>query len=656
LVGIPAVDGGAAAAAALVGRFRITAGGRAARRSSCETIGTVSDVIVVVVDSNALRSNDSAFVEDVGRLLRGIQRRLFASGDENGHGGSRPQLVFYVREGGEEEDSGYSYSGITSSQELSATTHDPETMVEDLLRLALLSGRGQGNRAGGGGHDGDAIETLEELEREVDIVVLPYTPSDGGRLPVPDSEIISSPLLATLEKDMPLSALRTLTSRIYAALLGADAAAASDGSDAEIEFDLVDITSRGNDGVWAGPFEEGEDYEDYEDAVDALSDGVQKHPDGSGLYDMNYDDDYYDDSIIHESSAGFVVVDDEEEDEEDGVAPTVTSPPQQPEDVHHDHDNTSDEEAESHGPIVPEEPPVMEEQAQDVLVELDTIARRILSDFQGEMSILEAKQDDTLLDSEKSMPILEFGRDAQNILEGAIDAFQDAAEAIVRSGEGDIDDNIFDAQVEETKMTLLRDLAGNDGLRSLFELQLLALREYYGRRYESILDEVVVDSVRGDEKDDAKDKEKREAVLTDAAQRATEGFRAAANNAVPDLCRPGQLLESLEYDIITTRELNGLMQDMVEATLSRQILEDEWDAAAMGSTGGGDAEVGGDDVDDDGNTLRERRRKGAAKWYEKVAARALVLGVNYLQGWLALQQLRKAAADRDKAMPKFPLF
>jgi hypothetical protein len=205
-------------------------------------------------------------------------------------------------------------------------------------------------------------------------------------------------------------------------------------------------------------------------------------------------------------------------------------------------------------------------------------------------------------------------------------------------------------------MTLLRDLAGDDGLRNLFELQLLALREYYGRRYESILDEIVVDGDRGDEKDDSKDKEKREAVLTDAAQRATEGFRTAANNAVPDLCRPGRLLESLDYDTITTRELNGLMQDMVEATLSRQRLEDEWDAAAMGSIGGGDDEVGGDDAEDDGNALRERRRKAPAKWYEKVAARALVLGVNYLQGWLALQQLRKAAADRDKAMPKFPLF
>lgn len=201
-------------------------------------------------------------------------------------------------------------------------------------------------------------------------------------------------------------------------------------------------------------------------------------------------------------------------------------------------------------------------------------------------------------------------------------------------------------------MALLRDLAGDDGLRNLFELQVQALREFYGRRYESILDEVIIENAEdngGGEGDSAKDKEKQEAILTDAAKRSTEGFCTAAKNAVPDLCRPGQILESLDYDIITTRDLNGLMQDMVEAILSRQSLEDEWDAAATGS-----AEGGGED--DEGNMVRGRRRKGPAKWYEKVAARALVLGVNYLQGWLALQQLRKAAADRDKAMPKFPLF
>ena len=204
-------------------------------------------------------------------------------------------------------------------------------------------------------------------------------------------------------------------------------------------------------------------------------------------------------------------------------------------------------------------------------------------------------------------------------------------------------------------MNLLRDLAGDDGLRNLFELQLQALREYYGRRYESILEAVLVDSEKNGE-DNGKDKEKNDAILTDAAQRATEGFRAAANNAVPDFCRPGQILASLDYDIITARDLNGLMQDMVEATLSQQSLENEWNYAATGSRENGGDEVSGEYERDKGSAVRGRLRKGPAKWYEKVGARALMLGVNYLQGWLALQQLRKAAADRDQAMPKFPLF
>jgi hypothetical protein len=33
-----------------------------------------------------------------------------------------------------------------------------------------------------------------------------------------------------------------------------------------------------------------------------------------------------------------------------------------------------------------------------------------------------------------------------------------------------------------------------------------------------------------------------------------------------------------------------------------------------------------------------------------------MVGVNYIQGWLAWQGIKKAAEQRDKDMPKFPLF
>lgn len=196
------------------------------------------------------------------------------------------------------------------------------------------------------------------------------------------------------------------------------------------------------------------------------------------------------------------------------------------------------------------------------------------------------------------------------------------------------------------------DVAGDSGLRHLFELQLQSLREYYGRRYEAVLDEILGSVSEGG---DTRSKEKQEAILTAAAQRAAEGFRAAAGNAMPLSCRKGGILENLEFGIAITRDLNGLMQDMIEATQSRQELEEDWDNAATGEAEAQNTYEEGSVANNGGNETR-RQRKGPAKWYEKIAARALVLGVNYLQGWLALQQLRKAAADRDKAMPKFPLF
>ena len=201
----------------------------------------------------------------------------------------------------------------------------------------------------------------------------------------------------------------------------------------------------------------------------------------------------------------------------------------------------------------------------------------------------------------------------------------------------------------EMKESLMLDVAGDSGLRHLFELQLQSLREYYGRRYEAVLDEILDNSTNGDE---TRSKEKQEAILTAAAQRAADGFRTAASNAMPALCQDGALLEDLDFSIRVTRDLNGLLQDMIETTQARQELEEDWDDAATGTVD----EESDEKESGKGSTKIQRQRKGPAKWYEKIAARALVLGVNYLQGWLALQQLRKAAADRDKAMPKFPLF
>ena len=93
--------------------------------------------------------------------------------------------------------------------------------------------------------------------------------------------------------------------------------------------------------------------------------------------------------------------------------------------------------------------------------------------------------------------------------------------------------------------------------------------------------------------------------------------------------------------------LDGLIRDMMHATSSAQTMEEEW--ASVNN------DDDGVDTDDESGGIK-RRRKGLVKWYEKLAARALVIGVNYIQGWLALQGIRKAASERDKLMPEFPKF
>uniref|UniRef100_A0A7S1Z4U9 Uncharacterized protein n=1 Tax=Ditylum brightwellii TaxID=49249 RepID=A0A7S1Z4U9_9STRA len=231
---------------------------------------------------------------------------------------------------------------------------------------------------------------------------------------------------------------------------------------------------------------------------------------------------------------------------------------------------------------------------------------------------------------------------------------------------------------------ILTTIAGNSGLRRLYQQQLQSLREYYGRRYESILDdEDLWNQLSIQEGDDSskerkrKLKAKREEILTKAASISTEGFRVAAQNAIPHLCRRrttndddnnhdedsiATLLYNVDGGYDYTSILHGLLQDMMEATSLREDVEEEWEDATSPLSWDEDYEE--DEPEEEEGTRKKRlfrlfrmkKRKGPVKWYEKLAARALVLSVNYLQGWLALQGIRRAAAERDESMPKFPLF
>jgi len=250
---------------------------------------------------------------------------------------------------------------------------------------------------------------------------------------------------------------------------------------------------------------------------------------------------------------------------------------------------------------------------------------------------VEGKQDEVLLDGQK-MPILEFGRDSTEILAIASNVLNtnEVRSRIVGPFDGDY-------VLEQRGKFILK---VNDNVRRLFEIQLQSLREYCGRRYESVIEQIEedddVDLLDMDEDQLEQRRIKHDTILAEEAKRATETFRIAAENAIPNFVKQ-EGMEELAAGYTYANALDGLIRDMLKATSDSQSLADDWE-----NVNGG--------IDDDEDVLPAKTRKGPVKWYEKLAARALVFGVNYLQGWLAYQGIKKAAEERDRMMPKFPLF
>lgn len=273
---------------------------------------------------------------------------------------------------------------------------------------------------------------------------------------------------------------------------------------------------------------------------------------------------------------------------------------------------------------------------------LQFVVERKLEEFAGvleeKLMELEAKQDGVLLDDQK-MPILEFGRDASDILSIASNALNtnEVRSHILGLFDGDY--------VLEQRGKFIDKV--NENVRRLFDNQLQSLREYYGKRYENIIAKLEedddVDILDLDEDEVEQRRIKHDTILADEAKKSTEGFRTAADNAIPSFVKKEEMKElaaGYNYAVV----LEGLIRDMLKATLDSQSLEDEW----------GNVNGNFDGEEEDG--LPAKTRRGPVKWYEKLAARGLVFGVNYLQGWLAYQGIKKSAEERDRMMPKFPLF
>ena len=260
---------------------------------------------------------------------------------------------------------------------------------------------------------------------------------------------------------------------------------------------------------------------------------------------------------------------------------------------------------------------------EEIVGDLIGMAYRRLED-------LEEKMQELVLDqSSNHMPLLEFGSIVQDIL-------QTAEKQLM--GERGMDDSF--------RRGLMKGIV--DEVQRLYKDQLQALRNHYGQRYESILDEEPEDGIPNDEI-----KERKWAI---GAEHMTQAFLAAALNAVPAMYQTDlkdgkngiKTKSQVSFDHVDA--LQGLIQDMIESTERRK---DEQDVATMLVA---DEKEEESSTDSASTSARRLRLPKLPKWLERLAARAFVFGVNYVQGWLAWQGIKRAALERDRNQPKFPLF
>lgn len=282
-----------------------------------------------------------------------------------------------------------------------------------------------------------------------------------------------------------------------------------------------------------------------------------------------------------------------------------------------------------------------------------------LSTAEDDLYEIEIKMDDAILEGDdENVPMPEFGSDANALLTKVSETYLNLISET---------DTLTDADREwivNRRIESLKNVAGI-GLQRLYRIHLQNLRDHFGRTYEKILDKTSAMDLEGMEEENAA--QARDQLRREGAKRAEEGFLNAAFLSIPAICQDPKMELGDLYSC--TEALRGLLEDMYEATLSRGIEEEEWnDAMDINADEAGRRYHGNNDVDtapaETRIGLRElikiiknkRAKRGPAKWYERLAAKALVIGFNYVQGWIVLQTLRREARRRDLTMPKFPLF
>ncbi|KAL3928609.1 MAG: hypothetical protein SGBAC_012574 [Bacillariaceae sp.] len=274
----------------------------------------------------------------------------------------------------------------------------------------------------------------------------------------------------------------------------------------------------------------------------------------------------------------------------------------------------------------------------DVASEQDNIVS-ILAKAQSKLASLERKVEEAMLavaedstenQNSSGMPLvfLDFGNLAGELLEEAYSAMKehlsqdDNSSAAIR----------WNVIVPKIVGELLR----------LYREQVQLVRDYYGRRYETMLEQLAQELEEAKGKLTRKESDQKAGV---AAEQMVNSFQAACQHSIPILCRgDGELAVEYAANFDFTKDLSGLMNDMMEATTMRAAVEDDDDDEGA--------------MEDIAVSLSRwgRFKASIPNWAKKLAARGVMLGVNYAQGWLAWQGLKRAAAERDRKMPKFPLF
>lgn len=191
-------------------------------------------------------------------------------------------------------------------------------------------------------------------------------------------------------------------------------------------------------------------------------------------------------------------------------------------------------------------------------------------------------------------------------------------------------------------------------IHRLFQSYLQNLRDHYGLMYACALDKFSAETCGTYER-----------YQKDNARRAEEGFMKSAFDSIPHICRhpDGELCGKMTALYSCMDALRGLLEDMNEATSTRVLEVEEWEDILDNSVEHSLNQAGTSLFKEKIGLrqlikkIRDKRREyGPAKWYERLAVKTLIIGVNYFQGWIILQSLRQEARKRDLSMPKFPLF